>query len=108
MDFLICWGGPLSSPGLRFDQSLENVKSKKEAVSEAKKIALQKMDGALVGLFARDGKAICGWKVTQGGKLKRENPKEIKDTFHVGPCTFDFVKRSAEEHDRVKQAEDDN
>jgi hypothetical protein len=97
MDFLVCQRGPL---GYGKDIPLENIKNEKEAVSIAQNIALQTKEGFLVGLFTRDGAAICGWKTMEGGQLKKESEEVMQNSCGVGPGTFEFAKKQV---DRLKK-----
>lgn len=99
MDFLVCKGG---LQGLQLHIPLENMKDQDEAVSKAKDMAVDTKEGATVGLFTRDATAICGWKVLSGGKLRDEPADAIKYMFRVGPGSFDFAKKQADEIRRAK------
>ena len=101
MDFLVCRYGLRDYSGVAIYTALENVKDQEEAVSEAKKIAQETRKGATVALFTRDGnEAICGWKLTEGGKLKSEDVQAIKDACRPGVGAFELAKRQAEEMKR--------
>jgi len=93
MDFLVCKSGLL---GLEIHVALEDVKDQEEAISKAKDIALHTKAGFTVGLFTREGDAICGWKVLGGGKMRNEDISVIRQKCFVGPESFDSAKRQAE------------
>lgn len=91
MDFLVCQCD--CDVDLEIHTPIENMKDQYEAVSKARDIALGTKEGATVGLFSRDGVAICGWKVLPDGKLRDEPADTIQDVCGVGPGSFDFAKR---------------
>jgi translation initiation factor IF-2 len=93
MDFLVCKSGLL---GLEIHVALEEVKDQEEAISKAKDIALHTKEGFTVGLFTREGDAICGWKVLAGGKLRKEDISVIRQKCFVGPGSFESAKRHGE------------
>ena len=78
MDFLVCQCG---IRGLESRIPIENIKDQNEAVSKARDIANDFKKGATVGLFTRDGVAICGWKVLPDGKLRDEPADIIQDMY---------------------------
>jgi len=98
MDFLVCQCGPI---GYGKYIPIENIKNKEEAISKAKDIALQTREGFLVGLFTRDGNAICGWKTIEGGKLKKESEEVMQNSCGVGPGTFEFAKKNVEKQKKT-------
>jgi translation initiation factor IF-2 len=101
MDFLVCRYGLRDYSGVVIYTALENVKDQEEAVSKAKQFAQATREGATVALFTRDGdEAICGWKVTEGGRLKSEDVQTIKDACRPGVGAFELAKRQAEETKR--------
>lgn len=99
MDFLVCQCGLL---GLHVHKLLEGIKDENEAISEARDIALHTKEGAKVGLFTRDGRAICGWKVMEDGKLRNEPIEEIQFKCGVDSGTFEFVKKHAYKHPKSR------
>jgi len=100
MDFLVCICG---LPGLQNYMTLEEIKDEQEAVSQVKEIALHTKVGSTIGLLSRDGGAICGWKVMEGGKLRNETIEEIQFKCGVGPDTFELAKREAEKRRKVRK-----
>ena len=94
MDFLVCKCG---LQGLSIHIPLEDIASQEEAISKARDIAMKTKEGATVGLFTRDANAICGWKICKSGKLRDESAEQIKYFCDVGPGSFDFAKKQADE-----------
>lgn len=103
MDFLVC---QCALQGLHIHKLLEGIKDDNEAISEARDIALHTKEGATVGLFTRHGRAICGWKVMEGGKLRNKPIEEIQFKCGLDSGTFEFVKKHA--HKRAKAHNDRN
>lgn len=93
MDFLVCKSG---LQGLELHIPLENLKDADEALSMARDMASGTKERSIVGLFTRDGTAICGWSVLPGGKLREETVQTIQHRCGVGPGSFEFAKNQGE------------
>jgi len=99
MDFLVCIYG---QPGFQFRKLLEGIKDENEAISKARDIALNAKKGAIVGLFTRDGRAICGWKVIEDAKLINEPVEEIQFMCNVNSGTSESAKKHADKRPKEK------
>ncbi len=80
--------------GIRRTYFLDDVKDENEAIREAEKKASEKgKKGAFAGVYVREGStkcdAICGWEVSEDGKLLKRSLREVQDVLQVYSADFD-------------------
>jgi len=100
MEFILSKCGRL---GLDVHVPLEDIETEHEAIAMAHEDALHTKEGVLVAVFTRRGEALAGWKVLKDNKLREEPVDTLQDSCGIGPSSYDFIKRQADELRRARE-----
>ena len=91
--------------GLETHVPLESIESEQEAIAKARETALGAKEQTLVAFFSREGKALAGWTRLKDKKLRKEPLDTLPNICRVGPETYEYLKRCADERRRAEGTE---